>query len=202
MKLSNIAVCIKCGKGCQEPCLALKLLFSVYRKERIEEKREYLKSLRKFLDLLDYEPAGDIKELAEKIINAKPELAFIHECEIKIGYVMAYESKKRQGRSVYADCRKINGSYLAYLPYDILITVYEPNISWLTENQRKIVIYHELRHIDVNERGITVKPHDIEDFESILREHGLGWSQPGNDVIDILAGGDSAKEKQKTKSKN
>ena len=197
-------ICEQCGKECgkRNKCAAWMKLCQIYYEERTEEKHEIIKELRKLIGLVDYEPADDIKELAEKIISMKPELAFIYECDIKVGYVRAYESKRRQGRVTFADCRKINGPYLAYLPYDILITAYEPNMAWLTENQRKVVIYHELRHIDVNERGITVRPHDIEDFESILSEHGLNWSQPGIDVIDILAGGDDGAETGKQKAKN
>jgi hypothetical protein len=82
-----------------------------------------------------------------------------------------------------------------------LITFYDPNVSILTENQRKIVMYHELRHIEMTPKGLTVRPHDIEDFESILREHGLNWNQFGNEVLDILddirVGGEGGKESGK-----
>lgn len=190
-------LCERCGRECDEDsqCLAIKMLYKLYTEERTAEKREILKELREILELVDYEPAEDIKDLAEKLITSKSELSFINEFNIKVGYVRAYESKTKSGRVTYAECRKINGSYLAYLPFDFVITIYEPNTAWLTDNQIKVVVYHELRHITITERGLAVKPHDIEDFESILRQHGLNWSEPGNEVIDILGGGGNGEEK-------
>lgn len=177
------------------------MLYLLYEVKRKEEKREILKNLCSQLQLIDYEPAEDIKEIAEKLISAKPELNFIADFGIQIGYVRAFENKKASRRLVFADCRKINGAYLAYLPFDFIITVYEPNIMHLTDNQRKLVIYHELMHIGVTERGLAVKPHDIEDFESILKEYGLDWNQLGNDVPDILAGGGSGEKDKKNNKK-
>jgi predicted metallopeptidase len=196
-KLDN-AVCKKCGNGCEEPCVAIKLLLKIYKEKRTEEKTELIKQLRPLLRILDYETADDLRELGEKVINRFPELSFIKEFDIKIGYIRAYESKTSKGRVTFADCRKVNGPYQAYLPFDFIITFYDPNVAILTENQRKIVMYHELRHIEMTPKGLTVRPHDIEDFESILKEHGLNWNQFGNEVPDILddirAGGDDGKE--------
>jgi predicted metallopeptidase len=188
--MADIELCTRCGKGCgkDESCLALDDLYKLYEVKRKEEKRELLSELRSQLKLVDYEPADDIRELAEKLIIKKPELNFINEFGITIGYARAYEGKKSKGRATFADCRKLNGSYLAYLPYDFLITVYDPNMAILSDNQQKIVVYHELRHIGINQHGLYVVPHDIEDFESILREYGLNWSEFDNEVTDILGG--------------
>jgi predicted metallopeptidase len=184
----NNAVCQKCGIGCKEPCTAIKLLFKIYRELRAEEKTELIKKLRLLLQITDYELADDIRDLAGKIIHRFPELSFIKEFEIRIGYVRSFEAKTSKGREVFAECRKVSGTYQAYLPYDFLITVYEPNMAVLTENQRKIVVYHELKHIEITPKGFSIRPHDIEDFESVLREHGLSWSAFGHDVQDILTG--------------
>jgi predicted metallopeptidase len=195
----NNAVCKKCGKECELPCVALRLLLKIYAEQRNNEKTELIKKLRPLLEILDYETADDLRELGEKIINRFPELSFIKEFGIKIGYIRAYESKTSKGRATFADCRKVSGSYQAYLPFDFLITFYDPNVAILTENQRKIVMYHELRHIEMTPKGLTVRPHDIEDFESILKEHGLNWNQFGNEVPDILSGGGDDGEGQERK---
>lgn len=50
-------------------------------------------------------------------------------------------------------------------------------------------MYHELRHIGIGEKGLKIVPHDIEDFKDILKEYGLDWGEPGQEVPDILGVG-------------
>jgi len=47
---------------------------------------------------------------------------------------------------------------------------------------------HELRHITLGEKGLKIRPHDIEDFKDILETYGLDWNEPGKDLPDILGG--------------
>jgi predicted metallopeptidase len=181
--------------------MALKFIFKLYKEKRTEEKRAIIAKFRSSLDIIDFESAQDLQKLGETIIGRFVELSFIKSFDIKIGYVRSYEAKMGKGRAIFADCRKVNGPYQAYLPFDFIITFYEPNVMILSENQRKIVMYHELRHIEMTPKGLTVRPHDIEDFESILREHGLNWKQLGNEVPDILtenrAGGDDGEGQER-----
>lgn len=142
------------------------------------------------MNLVDYEINDDLKELGEELIKAMPELHIIKDFDVKIGYVLSYEGKKAKSKSVNADCRKVNGSYTAYLPFDFIITFYEPNIYYMTENQKKVLMLHELKHIGIGEKGLRVEPHDIEDFSSILKRFGLEWNGLNHDIPDILAGGD------------
>lgn len=181
-------VCKECGRGCEDNCTALDLLYKFYRKTKTESKMEIVEQLRKELGMTDFEVADDIRELAEKVIEKMPELHHIIEYEIKVGYVRAWENKRANGKTVFADCTKVTGRYLAYLPYDFVITVYEPNACILSDNQKKILLLHELKHITLGEKGLTIRPHDIEDFESILKRYGVNWNYFNQEVPDILAG--------------
>lgn len=201
MNPAKIDMCKECGRGCEELCLAIEKLYEIYQERRTKQKQYLIKMLRPQLNLMDWEVAPDLQELGELIINRFPQLIFIKEFNIKIGYVRAYENKSAKGRAVFADCRKITSSYRAYLPYDFLITFYDPCVATLTTNQKKLVMYHELRHIEMTPKGFGVRPHDIEDFEEILRSFGLQWNAFGNDVPDILAGGDVGTETSKQKGK-
>jgi predicted metallopeptidase len=177
----NIRLCKECGQGCDKDfqCHPLKTLYKVYQEKRVEEKRTIIQRLREKLQLVDYELAPDIEKLAKKIIKKFSRLHFINGYDIKIGYVRSYENKNKNGRATFAECRKVTPPYSAYLPYDFIITVYEPNMAWLSDNQKKIVVYHELRHIGMGRSGFIVNPHDTEDFNSILAALGLYWSEPG-----------------------
>ena len=58
----------------------------------------------------------------------------------------------------------------------------------LNENQIKVLMLHELRHIGMGDRGLTIVPHDIEDFSDILEKYGLDWNEYGKELPDILGG--------------
>jgi hypothetical protein len=115
-----------------------------------------------------------------------PELSIIPEYDIKVGYVRSYQRKTDKGKTVNADCRKVSKVYGAYLPYDFIITFYEPNIYYMTENQQKILMLHELKHIGLGERGLCIENHDVEDFGDILTRFGIDWNWMDKEVPDIL----------------
>ncbi len=188
-------ICESCQLECKDICPALRALYKVYDDLKHEEKTTIIKNLRKELNLVDYEVSKELRELGEALIKAMPELGIIRELDVKIGYVMSYDSKKAKGKSIEAECRKVNGSYLAYLPYDFVVTFYEPNMYYMTENQKKVLMLHELMHIGIGEKGLRIEPHDIEDFSSILKRFGLKWDDFNHDIPDILAGGDSEQKK-------
>lgn len=179
-------LCNKCEFNCKYPCAALNKLNQVYHDLRFEEKSQIIKDLRKELNIWDYEVADDIRDLAEKVINKMPELSIIKTFGIKIGYIRSYFPKKDKGKEILGECRKVKSSYLAYIPYDFLITIYEPNIYYMTENQIKILLLHELSHIGLGERGLTIVEHDIADFKSILYRYGIDWNGLDSEVPDIL----------------
>jgi predicted metallopeptidase len=186
-----------------EPCNAVKALTKLCVKEFTQVKRELLMQYARELNIIDFEVSDELKELGEKVISKRLELHFINEYDIKVGYVISYEAKRDKGRSVNADCRKVNGPYQAYLPFDFVITFYEPNVYHMSDNQKKILMLHELRHIGIGMRGLRIENHDIEDFYSLLKEFGMQWNEYQQDVIDILAGGDSESGSEvKTKEKN
>ncbi len=199
--MENVPICKNCDNECKNPCSAMNTLMQLYIQLREEEKTKTIRDLRKDLALIDYEVADDLKELGEKLIKTMPELYVIRDYDIKIGYVRSYERKRDKGKCVNADCRRVNGTYTAYLPFDFIITFYDPNMYYMTENQKKILMLHELKHIGIGDKGIRLENHDIEDFKDILNRFGIDWNEFNQDVPDILAGGDDGKKKGKEKGK-
>ena len=94
---------------------------------------------------------------------------------------LASDKEKKKGRTnrVCADCKKASPAYSWCCDYDYIITVYEPNVSYMTEEQLKILLEHELLHIDYEpEERMTVKPHDAEEFVQIIKKYGIDWANP------------------------
>ena len=57
----------------------------------------------------------------------------------------------------------------------------------MSENQRKILMLHELKHIGIGEKGLKLEEHDREDFADILKRYGIDWNMHGEEVTDILS---------------
>lgn len=127
------------------------------------------------------ELANDLETLANKVITEHAELEILKENNIKVGFVRSLKKKKSRNRLTFADTRKVTEPYSIFVPYDFLITFYMPNVSMLNENQIEILMWHELKHCGVDEKGnLYLAPHDIEDFTNILEKHGLHWAETNN----------------------
>lgn len=194
-----------CEECCWKPdckehktnCNAIGALYKICAEQDHETKTILIREYAKELGVIEYEVSAELQALGEKVISGMPELSYIRDYDIKIGYVMSYYPKRQEGKIRCGECKKINGIYTAFLPFDFVITFYYPNIYYMTDNQKKVLMLHELKHIGIGPKGLRIEPHDIEDFDSILNRYGLRWNGFGNDVTDILAGGgdEAAQEK-------
>jgi len=161
-------------------------LHDLYKSQRDKERRELIQTIRELLNIGDCETAPDIETIAERVISAKPELQWLNDMGVQIGYVRSYKGKESKGKTILADCRKVTPVYGAYLPYDYIITVYEPSMCGLSDNHLKIVLWHELLHTGLTFNGeLTVKPHDLEDFYGIIDKYGTRWLD--GEVPDITS---------------
>jgi len=122
--------------------------------------------------------------LAAEVIDARADLRWIRNAAVSIGYLSSDREKKAKGNLVLGECIRVKELYKCFIPYDFLIVIYEPNVCRLSEDQLRILLYHELLHVDVEEKNgepvYRINPHDTEDFARILREYGFGWAEPGN----------------------
>lgn len=125
----------------------------------------------------------EMKALAEEVIDAFPEFSFIRDEGIEIIYLESDREKKSRGRTVYGECEKIPDKYQWAIPVDFTVTFYAENVSGFTEDQKRILMEHELRHIGGRDGKFFVKPHDIEDFEVILKKYGMDWAKADNKQI-------------------
>ena len=134
----------------------------------------------------------DFEKIGWELLKSKPDLATLAEqiesLDIRIAYLLSDEEKKKPGKIIFGECKKISPFYRAWCCYyDFAIIVYAPNIAKyeFTEEQLELLIWHELKHVGVDLNGSKPKlytvPHDIEEFEAIAREAGIGWARPEGD---------------------
>ncbi len=186
-KMEELTICQHCSIRCGGTCAAVVHLLKIYEERRRKDKFRLIYELRNLLDYPDCYPSEDLEALGIAVIRKVPELSYISELDVQIGYVESYERKIKNGELVLAETKKVVGQYRAYLPFDFVITFYLPNVAYLTDNQKKIVMWHELRHIQRSSKGLILIPHEVKDFKSILSQFGLDYLDPDHEVPDILA---------------
>jgi len=130
-----------------------------------------------------FERSDKWAELAQTVIDKHPDIQWLRTMNIRIDYVTSSKAKTASGdRSIHAQCKRIDEFHQIYCPYDFVIIFYLPNIGHMNDDQKKILLYHELLHIDYHETKdgeITYccRPHDIEDFKKIIAEYGMDWAE-------------------------
>lgn len=115
--------------------------------------------------------------MGDRVRKAHPDLDWLREVKVRIGYAMSSREKTKDERIVFAECHKVKPLYQAFIPYDFLIVFYEPNAMLMNDAQQEILMYHELLHIGMDDNGyLKIRPHDVEDFRVILDEYGMDWN--------------------------
>ena len=119
-------------------------------------------------------------DIAQDLIRTEDALAHLRGVDAQIAYLSSDLEKKSNRKVVYAQCEKVPDRFKWSVPFDFTITVFEPNVERFTDEQIRILLFHELLHVgidlDGNEEQYYIVPHDIEDFRKIINEYGLDWS--------------------------
>ena len=88
--------------------------------------------------------------IAEQLINSEPELSYIKESSVQITYLESNQPKKAdKDKVVLGECEKVADKNRWAITSDFTITLYEPNLYGLSNEQIKIVLFHELLHIGI-----------------------------------------------------
>lgn len=123
----------------------------------------------------------DYAELAQEVIAEHEDLHWLDAADVRIDFISSLKAKKTSGMDVYGECRLIKDIEKLYCPYDFLIIIYEQAIEGFTPEQLKILIYHELLHVDVDDKDgepkYSINPHDIQDFRAVIDKYGLEWAK-------------------------
>lgn len=128
------------------------------------------------------------KELAEQIIDEEYSLQMIKYGHARIVYLESdLEKKDGKDMAVLGQCEKVAARHKWAINYDFMITVFKPNTLGMSEDQLKILLFHELLHIGIerNDEGgevYSVKKHDFTEFREIVDRFGANWSRRGAEL--------------------
>ena len=125
------------------------------------------------------------KEIAEELIENEPELEYIKESDARIIYLSSEDEKKAKGAVVYGTCEKVPERFKEWaIEGDYIITIYEPNTEGFTNEQIRILLFHELLHIKIDCGVNSIQNHDLNDFKIIVDRFGVDWAEV-EDGLDI-----------------
>lgn len=124
----------------------------------------------------------DYAKIAQELIDSEPELIDIKNSQVTIIYLSSTNAKKDKDKLVQGQCEKVADKYRWGIPCDFIITVFEPNVEGFSDEQIKILLFHELLHVGIEFAAdgselYSVKGHDLEDFKLIIDRFGTDWSK-------------------------
>jgi len=131
----------------------------------------------------------DLREMSEEfaaiaaaVIEEEELLIDIRNSQASIVYLTSEAEKKNNGKKICALCEKVPDKFKWSVPADFMITVFLPNIEGFTEEQKRILMFHELLHVGIvfnsdGSESYSVRPHNYEDFKVIIDRYGTDWSK-------------------------
>ncbi len=122
------------------------------------------------------------ERIAGELIDNTPELEYIKQSRARIIYLESDASKKNgPDKLILGECEKVASKNQWAISADFTITVYTSNVLGMSEDQIKILLFHELLHVGIDqgadgEETYSVKKHDLEDFKIIIDKYGTDWA--------------------------
>jgi hypothetical protein len=135
----------------------------------------------------NFSPAPEVKEVAEKLIPKYH--GHINDFSVRVDYVFIDKIPKKGGKEVWGYVTKFSGLQ-AYEAKDnpdgepfFVMVISAPIWEILSAKGKEALVDHELCHIgakltEKDEEKVVklfLKPHDMEEFESINRRYG-NWT--------------------------
>lgn len=125
-------------------------------------------------------------QIAKELIDTEAELEYIKNSNVQIIYLASQHKKVGNHKKILGQCEKIAEKYKWGIPCDFTITVFEPNIEGFTDEQVRMLLFHELLHVGIEttadgEESYSIVPHDLEDFKTIIKKYGTDWNRVNNE---------------------
>ena len=121
----------------------------------------------------------EYQQIAQEVIEEFDELSYLRCGDIQIILLSSDAEKKKGSHLVFGVCEKIPDKYKWSIPCDFTVTIFDTNIAEFSDEQLRILIFHELLHVGVDGDRLYVREHDLEDFKEIIDRFGTHWSEPG-----------------------
>ena len=134
----------------------------------------------------EYNENQEVEQIAKELI---PQMGWEHLPDIKF-LMLVTEKNQYLGK-----CSKATGKWRYLVDKDYVIEVWEDYWSTATSEQKRALLYHELKHIDYGEEKDDgelvwkIRRHDIEEFNDVVSKYKL-WRPELQEFQRCLGGKD------------
>lgn len=124
----------------------------------------------------------DYEAIAYDLIERMPELVLLNADKLRVFCILSDKAETdRNKRKMYAKTEKIPAKYQPLTDADVLVTIYENNITHFTRQQKEIMILRELLKVMIDTEGDTravgIRDYDLNDFRQIVLKYGAEWDK-------------------------
>lgn len=132
------------------------------------------------------EISEEYAEIGAGVIEEEDSLMDLRNSQATIVYLTSENKKTAKGKIVCAECEKVPEKYKWSIPADFTITVFLPNVEGFSEEQKRILMFHELLHVGIvfnadGSESYSTVPHNYEDFKEIIDRYGTDWAKVVNE---------------------
>lgn len=136
-------------------------------------------------------------DLAEQIIQTEPLVEQLKIRNFTIVFLECDDMKTGSGGRIFGKTEIIQEKNKWAIPGDVSVTIYEGSCRGFTDEQYRILMLHELLHIQVTGKNNDIpkiRPHDVQDFSEIIERFGRDWARidenklPGQMTLEDIDG--------------
>lgn len=115
----------------------------------------------------------EVLQLAQQCIEKyRPSLMLA-----RIGFLFRSEAQVSNGKVVLGQASKVPDKWKPLLeePLDFVIWLASDYWFVMEPKEKRALMHHELCHCDILDGSPRIRPHDVEEFIEVVREHGLWY---------------------------
>ena len=92
-----------------------------------------------------------------------------------IGFLFRSEPSSSKGRTIIGKAQKVTARLKPFLDLDFIIWISKPDWLRFDVEEKRALLHHELCHceMDPDTDELSLRAHDIEEFNEVIRAHGL-----------------------------
>lgn len=121
----------------------------------------------------------EYSKIAKELIETEDALMNIRNSNVQIIFLSSEHEKRTKQKIIYGQCERVQEKNKWAIPAEFTITIFEPNVIDFTDEQIRILLFHELLHVGIEFKdgyeSYSIVPHDLEDFKLIIDRFGTDW---------------------------
>lgn len=138
----------------------------------------------------EYRINDQYSRIGNMLLDTEEIFKDLREHPIRIEFLESDKPAPKSGRVVLGECFKVSDKVKKLMAASTVmenkipgffIVIYKERIKHFSPEQLRILIMHELMHIEVKKSDDgkathSIRKHNVEEFDYILREYGLNWA--------------------------